>query len=66
MCLFRSPHAIFTNLFSLKDVREALVAVRVQGKQTGRPVRLFATQADNSASAAGAAPKLEQQASAWV
>ena len=35
----------------------------VQGKQAGRPVRLFATQADNSASAAGAAPKLEQQAS---
>ncbi|KAL3139352.1 Cu-binding protein [Trebouxia sp. C0009 RCD-2024] len=36
-------------------------AIEHQGKQAGSPIRMFASQADNSASAAGAAPKLHEQ-----
>lgn len=40
-------------------------AIVLQGKQAGSPIRMFASQADNSASAAGAAPKLHEQASVY-
>ena len=52
----------FSNLYSFL-LSTWLNAQSLQVKQASKPGRTFATQADNSASAAGAAPKLQGQAS---